>query len=35
MTGTGIVPPDCFTLMHGDRISITIDPIGALINEVS
>ncbi len=35
MTGTGIVPPDSFTLNHGDRIRITIDPIGTLENEVA
>jgi 2-dehydro-3-deoxy-D-arabinonate dehydratase len=34
MTGTGIVPPDSFTLKSGDRIRITIDPIGTLENEV-
>ena len=34
MTGTGIVPPDEFSLAVGDRIRITIDPIGALENEV-
>jgi 2-dehydro-3-deoxy-D-arabinonate dehydratase len=34
MTGTGIVPPDAFTLAIGDRIRITIDPIGTLENEV-
>ncbi len=34
MTGTGIVPPDSFTLNHGDRVRITIDPIGTLENEV-
>ena len=34
MTGTGIVPPDTFTLAVGDRIRITIDPIGTLENEV-
>ena len=34
MTGTGIVPPDSFTLAPGDRIRITIDPIGTLENEV-
>jgi 2-dehydro-3-deoxy-D-arabinonate dehydratase len=33
-TGTGIVPPDSFTLAHGDEISITIPPIGSLVNEV-
>jgi len=34
MTGTGIVPPDSFTLAPGDRIRITIDPIGTLENYV-
>jgi len=35
MTGTGIVPPDSFSLASGDRIQITIDPIGTLTNEVA
>jgi 2-dehydro-3-deoxy-D-arabinonate dehydratase len=35
MTGTGIVPPDSFTLASGDRVSITITPIGVLTNEVA
>jgi 2-dehydro-3-deoxy-D-arabinonate dehydratase len=34
LTGTGIVPPDSFTLAAGDRIRITIDPIGTLENYV-
>jgi 2-dehydro-3-deoxy-D-arabinonate dehydratase len=34
MTGTGIVPPDSFTLAPGDKVSITIDPIGTLENTV-
>jgi len=34
MTGTGIVPPDTFSLVSRDRIRITIDPIGTLENEV-
>ncbi len=34
MTGTGIVPPDSFTLASGDLIRITIDPIGTLENTV-
>jgi len=34
MTGTGIVPPDSFTLHPGDRIEITIPPIGTLVNTV-
>jgi fumarylacetoacetate (FAA) hydrolase family protein len=28
------VPPDSFTLKPGDEISITIPPIGTLVNEV-
>jgi 2-dehydro-3-deoxy-D-arabinonate dehydratase len=35
MTGTGIVPPDTFTLANGDLIRITIDPIGTLENKVA
>jgi 2-dehydro-3-deoxy-D-arabinonate dehydratase len=35
MTGTGIVPPDDFTLQSGDEIEITIDPIGSLRNIVA
>jgi 2-dehydro-3-deoxy-D-arabinonate dehydratase len=34
MTGTGIVPDSSFTLASGDRIRITIEPIGTLENEV-
>ncbi len=34
MTGTGIVPPDEFTLATGDRVKITIDGIGTLENPV-
>jgi 2-dehydro-3-deoxy-D-arabinonate dehydratase len=34
MTGTGIVPEHDFTLKSGDEISITIDGIGTLVNEV-
>ena len=34
LTGTGIVPPDSFTLHAGDEIRITIPPIGTLINVV-
>jgi 2-dehydro-3-deoxy-D-arabinonate dehydratase len=33
-TGTGIVPPDSFTLQHGDESRITIPPIGTLTNVV-
>lgn len=35
MTGTGVVPPDSFTLASGDRIEITIEPIGTLTNDVA
>jgi len=35
MTGTGIVPPDHFTLNGGDEIKISIDGIGTLVNKVS
>ncbi len=34
MTGTGIVPPDEFTLNPGDQIHISMDPIGTLSNTV-
>jgi len=35
LTGTGIVPPDDFTLAAGDQIAIAIDHIGTLINHVA
>jgi 2-dehydro-3-deoxy-D-arabinonate dehydratase len=34
LTGTGIVPPDDFTLQQGDEIGITIDEVGTLANVV-
>ncbi len=34
LTGTGIVPPDAFTLKPGDVVSISIDGIGTLTNPV-
>ncbi len=34
LTGTGIVPPDDFSLEAGDRVAITIDGIGTLTNPV-
>lgn len=34
MTGTGIVPPDTFTLSDGDVVEITIEGIGTLSNPV-
>jgi 2-dehydro-3-deoxy-D-arabinonate dehydratase len=35
MTGTGIVPPDDFSLAHGDIVRISIDNIGTLENPVA
>ena len=35
MTGTGLVPPNDFTLEVGDEVSITIDNIGTLTNTVT
>lgn len=34
MTGTGVVPPDSFTLLPGDRVDISIAGIGTLSNTV-
>jgi len=34
LTGTGIIPPDAFTLQSGDLVEITIEPIGTLVNTV-
>jgi 2-dehydro-3-deoxy-D-arabinonate dehydratase len=34
LTGTGIIPPDEFTLAAGDLVEITIEPIGTLSNVV-
>jgi len=34
LTGTGVVPPDSFTLNASDEIRITIPPIGTLVNTV-
>lgn len=35
MTGTGIVPPNDFTLQEGDEVEIIIDRIGSLKNKVA
>jgi 2-dehydro-3-deoxy-D-arabinonate dehydratase len=32
LTGTGVVPPDDFTLARGDEVRITVEPIGTLAN---
>jgi 2-dehydro-3-deoxy-D-arabinonate dehydratase len=34
LTGTGIVPPDAFSLQNNDEIRITITGIGTLVNYV-
>jgi 2-dehydro-3-deoxy-D-arabinonate dehydratase len=34
LTGTGVVPPDSFTLEKGDVVRIGIDGIGELVNPV-
>ena len=34
LTGTGIVPPDDFTLKNGDQVRIEIDGVGTLVNSV-
>ena len=34
LTGAGVVPPDSFTLVEGDRVRIAISGIGALENPV-
>jgi Fumarylacetoacetate (FAA) hydrolase family len=34
LTGTGIVPPDDFTLQSGDEIEIAIESVGQLTNPV-
>ena len=34
MSGTGVVPPDDFTLAADDEVAITIEPIGTLVNRV-
>jgi 2-dehydro-3-deoxy-D-arabinonate dehydratase len=35
LTGTGVVPPDDFTLQQGDEVAIEIQPIGTLVNRVA
>jgi len=34
LTGTGVVPPDDFSLRHGDLVEITIEKMGTLQNPV-
>ena len=33
LTGTALVPPESFTLLEGDEVTIDIDRIGRLVNE--
>ena len=35
LTGTGVVPPDDFTLQSGDDIAISLDEVGTLRNTVA
>ncbi len=35
LTGTGLVPPDDFTLAVGDRVRIAVTGVGELVNEVA
>ena len=35
MTGTGVIPPDDFSLRSGDEVAIEIPPIGTLTNPVA
>ena len=35
MTGTCVVPPNEFTLAAGDKVTISIDHIGTLVNTVA
>ena len=35
MTGTGVIPPDTFTLQRGDEIRITLSGLGTLCNTVA
>lgn len=35
LTGTGIVPPDEFTLRQGDIVEISVEEIGVLRNSVA
>jgi 2-dehydro-3-deoxy-D-arabinonate dehydratase len=35
LTGTGLVPPDDYTLQSGHTVEIEIEGIGALVNTVA
>ena len=34
LTGTGLVPPDAFTLLAGHTVEISVPQIGTLVNPV-
>jgi 2-dehydro-3-deoxy-D-arabinonate dehydratase len=34
LTGTGVVPPDEFTLRHGDRVRIAVEGVGVLEHDI-
>ena len=34
LTGTGVVPPDEFTLQHGDRVRIAVEGVGVLEHDI-
>jgi 2-dehydro-3-deoxy-D-arabinonate dehydratase len=35
LTGTGLVPPNAFTLASGDEVRIAIGSLGVLINHIA
>ena len=35
LTGTGLVPPDAFSLAPGDEVRISIDELGTLTNTIA
>jgi 2-dehydro-3-deoxy-D-arabinonate dehydratase len=34
LTGTGVVPPDEFTLQDGDRVRIAVEGVGVLEHDI-
>jgi 2-dehydro-3-deoxy-D-arabinonate dehydratase len=34
LTGTGVVPPDEFTLQDGDRVRIAVEDVGVLEHDI-
>jgi 2-dehydro-3-deoxy-D-arabinonate dehydratase len=35
LTGTGLVPPNEFSLASGDEVRISIDSLGCLVNHIA